>query len=801
MNIALDRNAPARHTDRKRTKARSIERELVDIQVRTGIAIWRSDHRDYAAGVWVDGSVHVHERHSYERWDRMPIRFQRRFAVRERPFHWSTSFGSTIVDHLALVDEDGHLCVLWRNQNTDWALVDVTAKTGRSVHPDCRIQGLTYDERGDRLEHLVACDPDGQVVEFIWRPGSDWIGRQVFRGTPGFEPLIVAPTSLSVRGHVTGTRTHVAVFGIDARGALVMTERSRAGDGSWQSTVIATSGLAPAGTAYWRSGDDEHIAAADFDHSLRVYSRNLVAETRWFDVDATAECGAEVSDVSDAHVVPQREAGNGFVTECVVASGRENALGQSSVLRFWWTPEQRWQVQDLTSVTARTQAPIGSRLDRNGDVDVFVTAGNGFVKRVRTLRNTRLFVESLPVPLPAMSFSRELRFRDTRVLCWVFRDQETPPNTRKIRDAVFGREAGRPTTERNAADYFMQVSSGLFRLRNRGTDGWFVSDFPRGWYHDGPNPDVPEEVAEAAKWNNRHHRKYMEVLRDADDKLHLEGFDTNRNRRLDAEELGLVIAVAEAGSGFVRPARRSENPSEPMVLDGVRIGDIVEWYAGDPADTATCVHELCHLYLDLPDMYATRTPYAIDGYDVMSQRHIANEVWAHVHPCGVWKLMLGWVRPIVPLSSDTYVLRSVADSRQVIVLPHPTKGEREYFLLENRQAGKYDDITTSGIAIWHYVADREDASLVPFGVDADNWNRFGGGPRNQLRMIRPALDGGDTLALWDGAIEAASYPLSGQRPDDNKAALVWADGSDSDYRLSNISASGARMSLRIEVPR
>ena len=764
-------------------------------------AIWRSDHTDYVAGVWVGGSVHIRKRHSHGRWDRMPIRFRRTFAVRERPFHWSTTSGDDVIDHLALVDTNGHLCVLWRSQSSDWQLIDVTERTGRTVHTGCRIQGLTYHERGDLLEHLVACDPEGRANEFIWRPGSDWIARKVLWRQSVLVPLVVAPTSLTIRGEFVGNRTHVAIAGINERGALVMTERSSPEDGLWQSEIIETAGLAAAGTALWRTETHEHIAAVDVDHALHVWSRDVTAGTRWFEVNVTAECGAEVGDVSDGHVVPQREGGNGFVNQCLVARGPRNVLGQRSVLRFWWTPEQRWQMQDLTGVTARTQAPVGSRLDGRGDIDVFVTASNGAVRRVRELKNSRLFVESLPVPLPGMPFSRELQFRATRVLCWVFNDQETPPNTRKIRDAVFGRSSGQPTTTYNAADYFMQVSGGVFRLRDRGTDGWFVSDFPRSWYYDGPNPEVPDEVTEAAKWDNRHHRKYMEVLRDADAELNLARFDENRNRTLDADELGIVIAVAEAGRGFVRRARLSENPSEPMVLDGVRLGDIVEWYAGDPADTATCVHELFHLYLGLPDMYATRTPYAVDGYDVMSQRHIANEVWAHVHPCGVWKLMLGWARPLVPLRSDTYELRSVAESRQVIVLPHPTKGEREYFLLENRQATKYDDISTSGIAIWHYVADREDASQVPFGVEAENWNRFGGGPRNQLRMIRPALDGDDSLALWDGAIEAASYSLSSERPDENKAALVWADGSDSDYRLSNFSASRERMTLRIEVPR
>ncbi|MFD2190835.1 hypothetical protein [Pistricoccus aurantiacus] len=721
----------------------------------------------------------------------------RRFSV-VRPVAWSTPNGRATVEHLALPDRDGHLIVLFRSAGKDWRLVDVSALTGRQIHRECRIAALQYHADGELVEHLVAVEPSGEAVEFSYRPSTNWRAADVLRSFRPYRRLKIAPTSLTAWGNEVDGTTHVQIAGVDPDGQLVEVRRSRPASGVWRFNRVSSSGspsIRSSGTVFWRTGSVEHLAAADNASSLVLFWRNSGLGGNWNRVDVTAECGAQAVQVSAAYVLSAKQSGTKHATECLVALGPERRLGNHPVLRLWWSGKFQWQSQDITAATGvATDQPVETWVAADGDEHLAVLHPHHRINEIYNLRASRQLAEALTTPVKDVEFSRS-RSRKATVLCWTFRDSPIPSNTQEIAEAAFGSSASN-----SATDYFKQVSGGAFRLENGGIHGWFRSDFPRAWYQGMANPEVPEEVEEARRWRNRHHRKYFEALRDGNQAIDFAAADKNRNKRLEVAERGLVIAVAEAGSGFVRAARRQQVPDQPLYLDAVRMGDIVEWYAGSPPDTPTLVHEQCHLYLGLPDMHSTTTPYAVDGFDIMSQRGLGGEYWAYAHPCGVWKMMLGWSRPSVALRSGRYTLDSVATGGQALVLPHPIKGAQEYFLIENRQGSQYDDLTDQGLAVWHYIASRKAARRVPFGTGAKEWARWNDSPRQQLRLIRPALDGGMFKALWGGTDPDANYPLTSRRPDPNKAALVWADGSESGYTVQDISPLGESMSFWVKVP-
>jgi hypothetical protein len=119
------------------------------------------------------------------------------------------------------------------------------------------------------------------------------------------------------------------------------------------------------------------------------------------------------------------------------------------------------------------------------------------------------------------------------------------------------------------------------------------------------------------------------------------------------------------------------------------------------------------LLADLPDLYFALpndpiwkdipfdNPFAAGDYCLM------DATYNGAHLCPFLRLKLGWLRPRLICRSGHYELRAIESAREVWVLLHPSRGTREYFIVENRfKDGSYDAaLPDRGLGVWHVIED------------------------------------------------------------------------------------------------
>jgi hypothetical protein len=87
---------------------------------------------------------------------------------------WQTPDGPFIVEHLAGVDAGGHLVVFWWSPRADWQAVDVTAKTGRSLAAGAGVTSWQTSNEAGHSEQIAGVDRAGHLVAFWWVSWADW---------------------------------------------------------------------------------------------------------------------------------------------------------------------------------------------------------------------------------------------------------------------------------------------------------------------------------------------------------------------------------------------------------------------------------------------------------------------------------------------------------------------------------------------------------------------------------------------------------------------------------------------------
>ena len=293
---------------------------------------------------------------------------------------------------------------------------------------------------------------------------------------------------------------------------------------------------------------------------------------------------------------------------------------------------------------------------------------------------------------------------------------------------------------------------------------------------------------------------------------------------LRPDELGVLVVIPQNGPfGSNRGVVGREYPNPmPLVVDGVTISVVAEAYIGAPPNLGVVAHELGHLLSNLPDLYFALpttgiwagipfdNPFAAGDYCLM------DATYNNAHFCPFLKLKLGWLRPRLILRSGHYELRAIEQQREVWILMDPSRGTREYFIVENRfPVNNYDmNLPDRGLGVWHVIEDpaiygthippvppnpppasRQDLWAQKWAlISANDWGRRG------IRMIRPVWDTHrGNQSLWDGSDPATGYDLL---PDaaPPQASLRWADGTPSGFAIRHISAAGALMAADITVP-
>lgn len=382
---------------------------------------------------------------------------------------------------------------------------------------------------------------------------------------------------------------------------------------------------------------------------------------------------------------------------------------------------------------------------------------------------------------PEMPDDQPTTVSETRNLLVILWDPHRPehpaPDKQALEDLIFG-------SDPSVAGYFSANSRGKLVLKKAAVLGWYDALKPGDHYW------APADTGDSDGdgWINGHTEKWAEAIRLADKDFDYSAYDTNGDKVLSPDELGVLIVIPQNDPfGTNRGVVGKQYPAvEPLVVDGVRINVMAEVYIGKPMSAASTAHEIGHLFIGAADMYFWFfNPYAAGSYSIFDQS------WGLMHMDPYHKLRCGWLEPTKPQKSGWQKLRSMDETGDLIMLCDPKRGTGEYFLIENRQRGKYYDsqLRSEGLAIWHVIADKSVYSKLPAptGVSPEKWNEVSPWDwgRRGIRMIRPdttVFD--DKKALWGPADEVRLY---------------WHDGTFSGFTLKHIPAPGQEMKFYIEV--
>ena len=714
---------------------------------------------------------------------------------------WQTHNGPFLVEHLAGRSPAGDLLVSYWSPQHDWQSVNVSAKTGRKI-AGAPVSWVTPDGVGGTVEHLAARGAHNELLVFFWTPAHDW---QVVD--------VTAKTGRAVVGDVTawqstnGPMIVEHVGGVSPDGTLSVFWWSPAHD--WQALNVSSiaGGAVTGRTVSWLAGGVEHVAAHGSNNELFVYW--WTPATNWRRVDVTAITGISIAEVAAAYQVTE----TGANVELLSARGVDNSL-----LRFWWRPDRDWQAQNLTLATGAAVssgptawlAPSGSTLIEHAAA---ATPQQSLVV-VWDEGQSRRLTDATGQPIAPLR-RKQGRAKIVAILWDPKRATDPAPTVAAVEDVVFG-------AVNSARDYYLQVSGNAFTFDRAGVLGWFPASRPASYWWGPPDTNDTDHDG----WVNPHVQKWTEAIRAADPQFDFHAFDVNPHdgHLRPEDELGILIVIPQNGPfGSNRGVVSREYPNPmPLVVDGVTIPVIAEVYIGAPPNRGVVAHELGHLLSDLPDLYLALpdepkwkgipfdNPFAAGDYCLM------DNTYNGAHLCPFLRLKLGWLRPRLICRSGHYDLRAIESAREVWILMHPSRGTREYFIVENRFSdGSYDAaLPDKGLGVWHVIEDptlygsfipprppnppatsRQDLWEQKWALIAKNdWGRRG------IRMIRPVWDTFRAAqSLWDGSDPATGYDLLPDAPPPH-ASLRWADGTPSGFAIRNISPAGALMSADLTVP-
>ena len=384
--------------------------------------------------------------------------------------------------------------------------------------------------------------------------------------------------------------------------------------------------------------------------------------------------------------------------------------------------------------------------------------------------------------------------------------------------------------------------------------------------HDGS--DEEKKAAYSVEYAKTLFPALSEALKEADSYVDFASFDKNGDGTIQKSELALCFQIAGSEASELEDKdyktvdRKKyfwsnasslqdlitngelENTEVPQ-LDGVKVSDyigVAELRDGTNLNgTAVICHELGH-YLGLPDLYDTA--YTTDGewgsYQVnnLSLMCSGNSV---KDPDGsgylqasldMWsKIQLKWVKPQEVTKSGTYTI-SAADyddlSKQHRALRITTPNKNEYYIIENRQAVKWDKGLTPALresdenkadAVWNQDG------LIIWHVDMTDYTKYE--PDNTINVAthRPCV-----MPLFGEYVKADgdTYTILGEKADPScgffskdiwesrYAATVgktlelpmYGTGADADKRsgrkgsgikIGFVSASGADMQITVDL--
>lgn len=210
---------------------------------------------------------------------------------------WTTRNGPFLVEHLAGRTPAGDLIVFWWSPQHDWQAVNVSAKTGRRI-ASAATSWVTPDGVGGTVEHLAARGASGEVLVFYWTPARDW---QVVDVTAKTGKTVIGEVTSWISHNGPLLVEHLA--GPSPDGALEIFWWSPAHD--WQ--VVSASAIAGGSVngrpVSWITNHVEHVAVRGTNNHLLVYW--WTPATNWRLVDVTTITGITVAEVSAVYQIAE----------------------------------------------------------------------------------------------------------------------------------------------------------------------------------------------------------------------------------------------------------------------------------------------------------------------------------------------------------------------------------------------------------------------------------------------------------------------------------------------------------------
>jgi M6 family metalloprotease-like protein len=254
----------------------------------------------------------------------------------------------------------------------------------------------------------------------------------------------------------------------------------------------------------------------------------------------------------------------------------------------------------------------------------------------------------------------------------------------------------------NVRDWFAENSGGTTTLGEVTYAGcedgnWYVAPpaHQGNWYWDNG--------AFALMW--------QEALQAADPAVDFHAYDTDHNNSLTADEL--MVAVVRPQNDPYGTLRGTS-----LAVDGnptpLNFGILDLYFSSLPGNqlwnVGTTSHESSHAELGAVDLYGVCPAVSSGFYSIMDQH------WESTHLDPFHKMKNGMVQPLaIDLSHTTsgvFTLPAVESHYQLLLLYHPDRVNKEYFLVENRFPGtllwrNYDGPLGNGsVVIWQIFEDK-----------------------------------------------------------------------------------------------
>jgi immune inhibitor A len=264
-------------------------------------------------------------------------------------------------------------------------------------------------------------------------------------------------------------------------------------------------------------------------------------------------------------------------------------------------------------------------------------------------------------------------------------------------------------------------------------------------------------------------------------------YDNDGNGYVDA------FIVVHAGRGAEETGSRNHIWSHKWVLGGGEYhadGTKIYAYLTVPEDAriGVCCHELGHLLFGWPDLYDTDgSSEGIGNWCLMAGGSWNGDGDVPAHPSAWCKSEQKWVTIINQKTNANVVIPDVKDAHTVYRLWKNGAEGREYFLLENRQRTRFDQLVPGeGLLIYHIddaiATNADDRHPKVMLMQADGTNDLG-----------RAVNRGDAGDAWPGTSGSRAFTATS-----NPSSLSYGDR-DTHVSVTEIAQSGSSISARLAV--